>query len=77
MPLLGMPAAGGTTRLYVAILASGVVWWLLGQVVATRVAKRPVVGWREWAREFTVIGLGLWLGAAGGLVIGALALGAL
>lgn len=77
MPLLGMPAAGGSTRLYVAIVASAVLWWLLGQIVAARVAKRPVVGWREWLREFVVMGLGLWLGAAGGLLLGALALGAL
>lgn len=77
MPLLGMPATGGTTRLYVAIIASGVLWWVLGQIVAARVSKRPVVGWREWLREFVVMGLGLWIGAAGGLMLGALALGAL
>lgn len=77
MPLLGMPATGGTARLYLAIVSSAVLWWLLGQVVASRVARRPVVGWREWMREFAVMGLGLWLGAAGGLILGALALGAL
>lgn len=77
MPLLGMPATGGTTRLSLAIISSGVLWWLLGQVVASRVARRPVVGWREWTREFVLMGLGLWLGAAGGLLLGALALGAL
>ena len=77
MPLLGMPATGGTTRLFVAIIASGVLWWVLGQIVAARVSKRPVVGWREWLREFVVMGLGLWIGAAGGLMLGALALGAL
>jgi len=34
------------------------------------------VGWREWAREFVFLGLGLWIGAAGALIIGAVALGA-
>ena len=76
MPLLGIPAAGGTTRLTIAILASGVIWWFLGQVVAGRVTRRPVAGWREWTREFLVLGIGLWVGAAGGLLLGALALGA-
>ena len=52
------------------------VWWFLGQVVAGRVTKRPVVGWREWLREFFVVGLGLWIGAAGGLLLGVLVLGA-
>ena len=76
MPILGMPAAGGTARLSVAIASSVVLWWFLGQVVAGRVTKRPVVGWREWVREFFVVGLGLWIGAAGGLLLGVLVLGA-
>jgi hypothetical protein len=76
MPLLGMPAAGGAARLLVAIASSAVLWWVLGQVVAGRVSKRPVVGWREWLREFVVVGLGLWIGAAGGLLLGVLLLGA-
>lgn len=75
MPLLGMPAAGGGTRLLIAVGASAALWWMLGQVVAGRVTQRPVAGWREWTREFLVIGLGLWVGAAGGLVLGALVLG--
>lgn len=76
MPILGMPAAGGGQRLLVAIALSAVIWWFIGQTVAARVSKRPVVGWREWIREFVVLGLGLWIGAAGALIVGALALGA-
>ena len=75
MPVLGMPAAGGGQRLLIAIAVSAVIWWFIGQTVAGRVSKRPVVGWREWAREFVVLGLGLWIGAAGALIVGALALG--
>ena len=75
MPILGMPSAGGTARLLIAIVSSAVLWWFLGQVVAGRVTKRPVVGWREWLREFFVVGLGLWIGAAGGLLLGVLVLG--
>jgi hypothetical protein len=76
MPVLGMPATGGGSRLLVAIALSGAMWWLLGQVVAARVTQRPIVGWREWTREFVVMGLGLWVGAAGGLLLGAFLLGA-
>ena len=76
MPVLGMPAADGGQRLLVAIALSAVIWWFIGQTVAGRVSKRPVVGWREWAREFAILGLGLWMGAAGALILGALALGA-
>jgi hypothetical protein len=76
MPLLGMPASGGASLLFAAVIASAVIWWVLGQVVAARVTRYPVVGWREWTREFVVIGFGLWIGAAGGLLLGALVLGA-
>lgn len=76
MPVLGMPAAGGGIRLLVAIAASGALWWFIGQIAAGRVSRHPVVGWREWTREFLAVGLGLWVGAAGGLLLGALALGA-
>ena len=76
MPILGMPASGGGSRLYLAMAISATMWWFLGQVVAARVSRRPVVGWKEWLREFVILGLGLWIGAAGGLIIGAIALGA-
>jgi len=76
MPLLGMPATGGSSRLLVAIALSGAMCCLLGQVVAARVTQRPVVGWREWTRGFVVMGSGLWVGAAGVLLLGAFLLGA-
>jgi hypothetical protein len=76
MPIFGMPASGGSSRIYAAIAISAIIWWFLGQVVAARVSRRPVVGWKEWLREFSILGMGLWIGAAGGLIIGALALGA-
>ena len=77
MPLLGMPASGGTIRFVVSLAVSGTLWWFVGQVVAGRVTRRPVAGWREWLREFVVVSMGIWAGAAGGLVLAALALGAL
>lgn len=77
MPVLGVPAADGSARLAVAIGASLVVWWVLGQMAAARVTRRAVAGWREWLREFAVMGSGLWLGAAGAVLLAALALGAL
>jgi hypothetical protein len=77
MPILGMPAVGGSSRLLMAMALSATLWWILGQVVGIRVAQRPVVGWREWLKEFMTLSLGLWIGAAMALALGALALGAL
>ena len=77
MPVAGIPAASGTLRIAAAVLASLAVWWVLGQMVAGRVTRRAVAGWREWTREFLVLGSGLWLGAVGAVLLAALALGAL
>lgn len=75
MPVAGVPAASGTVRVWGAALASLVVWWFLGQMVAGRVTQRPVAGWREWTREFVVLGSGLWLGAVGAVLLSAFFLG--
>lgn len=77
MPVLGLPAADGPVRTFLAVTASLAVWLVLGQVVAGRVTQRAVAGWREWSREFVIIGSGLWLGAVGAVVIAALVLGVL
>lgn len=76
MPILGMPAAGGGARLLAALVLSSGIWWFVGQAVAGRVTRRPVAGWREWTLEFLIVGSGVWAGALGGLVLGAVALGA-
>lgn len=77
MPIAGIPAASGTLRVWGSVLASLAVWWLLGQMVAGRVTQRAVAGWREWTREFLVLGSGLWLGALGAVLLAALLLGVL
>lgn len=77
MPVAGIPAASGTARVWGAAIASMAVWWFLGQMVAGRVTQRSVAGWREWAREFAVLGSGLWMGALGAVLLAAFFLGVL
>lgn len=77
LPLFGVPAAGGAGRIFLAVLVSAIVWWVMGQIAAARVAQRPVVGRREWFVAFVTMSIGVWVGALGGLALGALALGAL
>lgn len=77
MPVVGMPAAGGSGRLLIALAASAALWWTVGQAAAGRATRRPVAGWREWSREFLIVGSGVWAGAIGALVLGAIVLGAL
>lgn len=77
LPAFGIPAAGGTGRFLLAIAVSAAAWWVIGQVAAVRATRRPVAGNREWFVAFVQLGAGLWLGALGGLALGALALGVL
>lgn len=76
MPALGIPATGGGARVLLAIGLSAALWWLIGQLTAARVARTPVVGYREWLMSFLGMGIAVWIGALSGLLLGALALGA-
>ncbi len=76
MPLFGIPAAGGSTRYTAALVVSAVVWWVLGQVAAARATRKPVAGTREWSFAFVQLAGGVWVGACGGLALGAVLLGA-
>lgn len=76
MPILGIPTTGGTGRMFLALVASAAVWWLIGQLAAARVSRSPVVGIREWATAFLGTGIAIWVGSVAGLLLGAFALGA-
>ena len=76
LPLLGVPAAGGSTRYMAALVLSGAVWWVLGQLAAARVTKKPVVGRREWSLAFLQLAAGVWVGACGSVLLAAVLLGA-
>jgi hypothetical protein len=77
MPVLGIPAAGGTSRMFVAVVISLVLWWILGQLAAAKVSTRPIVGWREWSREFSLFAVSIIAGTAGAVILAAYFLGLL
>ena len=77
MPILGIPATGGSTRILLAVLASLVLWWFLGQLAAHKASSRPIVGWREWTKEFLFFATGITAGTLGGIFLAAYFLGVL
>jgi hypothetical protein len=77
LALVGVPALSGSARWGIAIAGSAVLWWTIGQVSASRVRKRVIAGWREWALEFIVYAVGVWVGVILGLVAAARSLGAI
>jgi hypothetical protein len=77
MPILGIPATGGSGRILTAVAISVVLWWILGQLSSAKVSSRPVVGWREWFREFVFFATSIIAGTVGAVVLAAYFLGLL
>lgn len=69
LPLLGVPAEGGSGRYALAGLASTVLWLVIGLVAARRATRLPVAGWAEWRREYFPLAIGVWVGAIAALII--------
>jgi hypothetical protein len=77
MPILGIPATGGSGRILAAVAVSLLLWWFLGQLSSAKVSSRPVVGWREWFREFVFFAASIIAGTIGAVVLSAYFLGLL
>jgi hypothetical protein len=59
----------------IAIVASAVLWLVLGIVASRRATRSPVATWRDFWRELTYLGLGVAVGAIGALVAATTVLG--
>ena len=77
LPMTGVPIVSSTSSYILSILASGALWFALGDVSALRATRRAVASWPEWLREFRPLALGVWAGSLLALALGALILGAL
>ena len=69
LPLLGVPAEGGSGRYALAAVASAAVWLVIGWIAARRATRLPVAGWAEWRKEYFPLAVGVWIGAIAALVI--------
>jgi hypothetical protein len=61
----GVPLRAGSTATLAGVVGSIVLWFVIGTIAATRAARRPVCGWRDYWREFLWIAAGVWVGVAG------------
>jgi hypothetical protein len=77
MPILGIPATGGSGRILAAVVVSLMLWWFLGQLSSVKVSTQPIVGWREWFREFVFYATSIIVGTIGAVVLSAYILGLL
>ncbi len=76
LPILGLPIAEGGARTWLAVGLAAALWIGVGAVAAYRATRRPVAGAAEWWREYLRLAAGIWLGALGALLLGALVVGA-
>jgi hypothetical protein len=75
LPLLGVPAEGGSGRYALAAAASAVVWLVIGWIAARRATRLPVAGWAEWRKEYFPLAIGVWTGAIAALIIAGMMVG--
>lgn len=75
LPLLGVPAEGGSGRYALAGVSSGVVWLFIGWIAARRATRLPVAGWAEWRKEYFPLAIGVWIGAIAALIIAGMMVG--
>lgn len=77
LPVFGVPAETDSGRIIAAVVLSLATWLVIGAIASMRVAKRPLVGWKEWAGQYWPIAAGMVVGAVFALVLAAFMLGAL
>lgn len=58
-----------------AVLASAVLWMVVGFVAALRATRNPLADWREFWKQFIPLLLGVWAGASAALLIATASIG--
>lgn len=58
-----------------AVLASGVLWMVVGLIAALRATRNPLADWREFWKQFVPLLLGVWAGVLAALMIATVTIG--
>lgn len=74
LPILGVPFEDSSVYLP-AVVASGVVWILLGVIASRRATRGPIATWRDFWGQMIWLIAGVWVGVVLALVIANVVLG--
>lgn len=74
LPAFGAPIRTGASR-YFAVVASGVLWVLIGWIASRRAVRRPVATWGGYWAEFLLLAVSAWVGVALSVIAANLVLG--
>jgi len=70
--LLATGAPFGDRDTYpLAVLASGLLWVLVGFLAARKATRNPMATWDDFVRHYSWLLAGVWLGALGALGVAA------
>ena len=72
--VVGAPFADDT-RYPLAVIASGVMWMVIGLIAARRATRSPMATWSDYWRQYTSFFTGISLGAIGALIVATIVLG--
>jgi hypothetical protein len=62
LPLVGVPAEGGSLRYLTAGALSMVLWLVIGFIASRRATRLPIATWDDWRTEYRSLALGASLG---------------
>lgn len=71
----GVPLTDSQPARVAAVVASALLWLLIGVVASRRATRTPVASWRDFWREYAWLAGGVWLGVVGALLAVNLLLG--
>jgi hypothetical protein len=75
LPAFGAPIRSEASRLFLAVVASGVVWLLVGALASRRANRRAAPGWGGFWAEYLLLAMSVWAGVVLSLLASNLVLG--
>ena len=75
LPAFGAPIRSGGSLYVLAVVASAVVWMLIGIVASRRATRRPLATWGGYWAEYLLLALSVWVGVVLSLVASNLVMG--
>ena len=75
LPVAGAPLRSGGGLYVLAVVASAVLWLLVGVVASRRATRTPIATWRDFWTEWAWLAAGVWVGVLIALVASNLVLG--
>ncbi|MCU1362100.1 MAG: hypothetical protein JWN99_3389 [Ilumatobacteraceae bacterium] len=75
LPAFGVPVRSGGSLYLLAVVASAVVWLVVGLIASRRATMQPFATWGGYWAEYLLLAASVWVGVVLSLVVADLVLG--